>query len=145
MALKSKVNEAELKALYRALGFGMLNYGFAVEASAKQSFLSSPPSVPGGPPAVRTGNLRRSIHTAAYVFGEQIGSSSADVPPYGAGRDEIVVFVGTNVGYGLFVELGTIYMAARPFLVPAHMAHQGDVLGLIAAGAKAHYSRGGRG
>jgi phage gpG-like protein len=51
---------------------------------------------------VRTGRLRGSITWAL-------------------GADGLGLFaeVGTNVLYGVFVEIGTRYMSARPYLVPA--------------------------
>ena len=36
---------------------------------------------------------------------------------------EHAVYIGTNVEYGKFVELGTRKMAARPFLKPAIVEH----------------------
>lgn len=36
------------------------------------------------------------------------------------------VYIGTNVEYGKFVELGTYKMAARPFLKPAAEDHGGE-------------------
>lgn len=57
------------------------------------------PSPPGQPPAVQTGRLRASI---AWGFvGPQVAR------------------VGTNVKYAPALELGTKYMAPRPFLRPA--------------------------
>ena len=52
---------------------------------------------------VRTGNLRRSIHS-------EIESTTAN---------QAVARVGTNVEYGPYVEFGTRRMSARPFLRPA--------------------------
>ena len=73
------------------------------------------------------GTLRRSIHSATFLDGALV-SSHAEAPPPGAppmlpemtglpGR--IVGYIGTNSGYGAFVELGTVRMAPRPFLAPA--------------------------
>lgn len=62
-----------------------------------------PPSAPGSPPAIRTGNLRGSYarQPAKYTPGGVTGAvfSSADYAPH--------------------LELGTIFMAARPALGPA--------------------------
>lgn len=52
---------------------------------------------------VRTGTLRRSITS-------QLAESS---------RERAVVKIGTNVEYAPFLEWGTRYMAARPYLRPA--------------------------
>lgn len=126
--------------LVRALGFGLLNLGYAIETASKGhtpvrgGFRSFAPDGPVG------GNLRRSEHTVAYVDGERISARSSDdngapipdyVPPQGA-----VVFVGTNTGYGLWVHDGTSKMPARPFFDEG----LGDVKGregaLVAAGAR---------
>lgn len=76
---------------------------------------------PGLPPI--GGTLRRSIHSVTYgVDGRTIGITleggqlPADETPV-AGR--ISSYVGTNCGYGAFVELGTSRMQARPFLSSA--------------------------
>lgn len=50
--------------------------------------------------AVRTGTLRRSIHS---IFSS----------------DGLTGTVGPSVGYGIFVEMGTRHMAARPYMRPA--------------------------
>lgn len=77
------------------------------------------------------GTLRRSIHSATFLDGRVVGAhreASASEVPAGSppqlpemvglpGR--IVGYVGTNSGYGAFVELGTVRMAPRPFLGPA--------------------------
>jgi len=56
-------------------------------------------SLPGNPPAVQTGHLKRSITW------ERAGRYTRRV--------------GTNLPYGLYLELGTKKMLARPFLRPA--------------------------
>lgn len=72
------------------------------------------------------GTLRRSIHSATFLDGRLL-SFDVEAPP--AGRPpllpdmvglpgRIVAYVGTNSGYGAFVELGTVRMAPRPFLAP---------------------------
>lgn len=70
------------------------------------------------------GTLRRSIHSVTYgVDGSTVGISregagaiAADETPV---PGQITSFVGTNTGYGIFVELGTSKMPARAFLAPA--------------------------
>lgn len=61
---------------------------YAVEASAKQKC------------PVRTGTLRRSIHTV--LAGDGLSAT-----------------VGPSVEYGIYVELGTRHRTARPYLRPA--------------------------
>lgn len=68
------------------------------------------------------GTLRRSVHSAVFVDGVLLFHHAEDgKPPLSdetalAGR--IVGYVGTNTGYGAFVDLGTSKMPARPFLGP---------------------------
>lgn len=94
-------NRNEVDALLRGpdgpVARDLLRRGLLVEAAAK-NFATGV----GGGPRVRTGRLRSSITT---------------VP----GRDAqgVYVDVGSNVSYAPFVELGTRYMHARPFLRPA--------------------------
>ena len=53
-----------------------------------------------GGPNVQTGTLRRSI--------------TIEVD-----KAQLIAYVGTNVHYAIYLELGTIKMYARPFLRPA--------------------------
>lgn len=106
--------------LVDALGYGLLNLGFALETAMKGhtpvrgGFRSFDPTGPVG------GTLRRSEHTVAYVDGQEIGrhvDAAADnpvLPDYVPGQGA-VVYVGTNSGYGRWVAEGTSKMAARPF------------------------------
>ena len=59
---------------------------------------------------VDTGNLRNSItHTS----------------------DGKAAYIGTNVTYGKYVELGTVKMAAQPFLRPAAADHAGTFKNIV--------------
>lgn len=73
-------------------------------------------SKPGNPPYKQSGRLRASI--AWEVNGL-------------TGR------VGTNVLYGLFLELGTRMMKRRPWLVKNLMQHRSDIEAIIQGRAKA--------
>ena len=42
--------------------------------------------------------------------------------------EDNVVRIGTNIEYGPFVELGTSKMSARPYLVPALMESQEEIV-----------------
>jgi HK97 gp10 family phage protein len=75
----------------------LLRRGLRVEAAAK-NFATGV----GGGPNVRSGRLRASIST-------RLGSDAQGV----------YCDVGSNVEYAGFVELGTRYMRARPYLRPA--------------------------
>ncbi len=102
-------NEAVLREqLNSIVAVDLVKRAIRVEAAAKSGW-SSPPSMPGHKPAVRTGRLRGSITWRL----------AADaLSPY--------VDVGTNVFYAPFVELGTSRMQARPFLRPALKAAEGS-------------------
>lgn len=77
-------------------------------------------SRPGEPPAPDTGRLRNSVRT--------IDTSNAK---------RIRVRVGTPVKYAPWLEFGTRYMAARPFMRPAFMlARSGMRKAMIASGAR---------
>ena len=59
---------------------------------------------------VDTGNLRNSItHTS----------------------DGKAAYIGTNVTYGKYVELGTVKMAAQPYLRPAAADHAGTYRNIV--------------
>lgn len=120
------VNRDEVAKLKLALAYGMLNLGFFIETQAK---LRCP---------YRTGNLRRSIHTVAFHEGKTI-LEQGKVPDYGQDKQGTGVIVGTNAGYGIFVELGTYKMAAQPFLTPAAQEGLSKAVELITSGARAHY------
>lgn len=65
-------------------------------------------SAPGMPPASDTGRLLNSIH---HVLGED-----------GEGQ---YAHIGSDLDYSLWLELGTRYMAPRPFLRPSLRAAAG--------------------
>ncbi len=44
---------------------------------------------------------------------------------------EKAVYIGTNVEYAPYVELGTAHMAAQPFLVPAASGHSSTYRAII--------------
>lgn len=121
-----KPNENGFAQLEVALAYGLLNLGFAIEADAKANC------------PVRTGNLRRSIHVAGYRKGSRFYGSTDEngkpIPDYAAGARQTMVVVGTNAGYGVYVELGTIHMRAQPFLGPALAANRGRAGQLVKAG-----------
>ena len=71
------------------------------------------PSAPGEPPRRRTGRLSGSI-------------------AHEVDRQQLVARVGTNVLYGKFLELGTVKMAARPFIRPS-LARMRSTIGRILA------------
>lgn len=135
MSAGYKPNPNGYAALERALAFGLLNAGLAIEADAKAR-------VP-----YKTGNLRRSIHTAAYHKGQRIYGGTDEngraIPAdAGGARSAASVTVGTNAGYGVFVELGTIHMSAQPFLAPALADNRSRIPMLVKAGMGAKIQSG---
>lgn len=68
------------------------------------------------------GTLRRSVHSAVFLDGRVLFEHHEDgkrlLPDENGSGAGIVGYVGTNSGYGLFVDGGTAKMPARPFLVP---------------------------
>lgn len=143
-----KINEQEWGRLRQRLARGALNFGYAVLSDAQaeapvrggyRSFMTTARGAAGQ--VLVGGTLRRSLHAAAWLDGRLISGSSADgngeaIPndyPVGTG---ITVIVGTNSGYGEYVERGTSRMQERPFLSPAWDANLGSAGSLIAAGMR---------
>jgi hypothetical protein len=157
------IHPAAIKAAREAAAYGLLSFGFAVEGAWKRdavvrgghrSFMTGPKTKAGTPKI--GGTFRRSIHTVAYLDGVRIGAGTATSPNSGVdGNKEpvpdyvpergAVVFVGSNSGYGAFVELGTSRMPARPAAVPALLRLKGQAPALIAAGARKHLGQSASG
>ena len=160
------INPAGIKAVREAAAYGLLSFAFAVESAWKRdvvvrgghrSFMTGPKTKAGT--ARVGGTLRRSLHTVCYLDGKRIGAGTADapnsgvdgktaddvattgipntVPDYVPGSG-IVAYVGSNSGYGAFVELGTSKMAARPAAVPALLRLKDQAPALMRAGAQKH-------
>ncbi len=74
-------------------------------------------SSPGQPPAVDNGVLRASVAHATSFRGDMIlGEVGTDID---AMRRHIDFETGSDVDYGLYLELGTRNMSRRPWLRPA--------------------------
>lgn len=100
VTLESNIDEV-LKALGDQLGQAMIAIGMAAESNAKDEITKAVYDTPESKSGyVRTGRLRNSI-------------------TYGVDTSEPAVYIGSNVEYAPYVELGTSKMAARPFLKPA--------------------------
>jgi hypothetical protein len=81
-------------------------------------------SMPGAPPAVDTGSLRASVDYDVNVRrGEVIGRVGSDIDKLlNELRKRAPAAIANLTGpldYGLYLEVGTKDMAARPWLVPA--------------------------
>jgi len=82
---------------------GVLRASITLQNELKVTLSKSPsPSVPGQPPGVDTGTLRRSVQI--------------DVGGIIRGENRLSAKVGTQLDYGRFLEYGTRFMAARPWL-----------------------------
>lgn len=146
--------------LEKGIGYGFLNALLYAEDRAKadapvrgghRSFLTG--SHLGGPLGIQDkpgtkrpkatvgGTLRRSIYASVFVHGAPIagsrttdenGKSTAGV---NTGGGDVVGILGTNSGYGEWVDQGTSKMPARPFIMPAINLMAGTLSSLFFAGA----------
>lgn len=102
-----------LEALGEQLGQAMIAIGMTAESNAKQEITKAVYDTPESKSGyVRTGRLRNSIS-------------------YGVDTDEPAVYIGSNVEYAPYVELGTSKMMARPFLKPAVENYAGEYNDLL--------------
>lgn len=102
-----------LEALGEQLGQAMIAIGMTAESNAKQEITKAVYDTPESKSGyVRTGRLRNSIS-------------------YGVDTDEPAVYIGSNVEYAPYVELGTSKMRARPFLKPAVVNYAGEYKDLL--------------
>lgn len=102
-----------LEALGEQLGQAMIAIGMAAESNAKQEITKAVYDTPESKSGyVRTGRLRNSIS-------------------YGVDTDEPAVYIGSNVEYAPYVELGTSKMRARPYLKPAVENYAGEYKDLM--------------
>lgn len=102
-----------LEALGEQLGQAMIAIGLTAESNAKQEITKAVYDTPESKSGyVRTGRLRNSIS-------------------YGVDTDEPAVYIGSNVEYAPYVELGTSKMRARPYLKPAVENYAGEYKELL--------------
>ena len=111
----------------RASDKALYTIGMMAESHAKQNLTDNG--------SVDTGLLRNSVTFArdgqkanaeSYTAnkGGKSGSYSGTAPT--AGRNEKVVYIGTNVEYAPHVELGTVHSQAKPYLRPAAENHANE-------------------
>lgn len=110
-----------LSALQRATIRGLEACGATAESYAKKE-LSRPKVHKDGTskPNVVTGRLRNSI---SHSLGSNVG-------------DNIQVYIGTNVSYAPFVELGTRKAPAYPYLKPACTEHNEEYKAILTESLK---------
>ena len=109
MPVKMNPNRNAMKGIKTELAAHIHIVGKEVEQVAKRSMRrSGSPSRAGETPRIDTKNLHESITTETEVQGDRVETR-----------------VGTNIGYGLHLELGTRFMKPRPWLRPALQAVRG--------------------
>ena len=93
---------------------------------------------PESPNYVRTGRLRNSIAWATNENHAAVGipHKAEDANPI-ENPETDAVYIGTNVEYAPYVEMGTSKMAARPFLRNAIANYGDDYKKIIEEGLKA--------
>lgn len=101
--------EQFLEYLDKAIVNGLTAIGMTAEGHAKRKITDYP--------AVDTGRLRNSI-------------------TFEVDKKEPAVYIGTNVEYGPYVELGTSKMPPRPFLKPAATEHSEEYKRIMEAALK---------
>jgi HK97 gp10 family phage protein len=121
-------------ALHHAISQVVRKIAFDVQASAQANA------------PVDTGFLRNSIYTVTSEGSgrAQVGApTKADsylFPEIAAPPDDTTAYVAIGANYGEFVEMGTRYTPAQPFVTPAVELARGDFeaeLGAIEPGMKA--------
>ncbi len=116
------VVERNVKKLLSKIGTGR-EYIRGKKRHSKQARIHRA-SVAGQPPSLDTGILRASIFTDVSVKNRNvIGKVGPDVEHIAAEQS-----AGTDVEYGLYLELGTAKMRARPFLRPGLAKSAGQIM-----------------
>lgn len=114
--------EASLEAVQRALEV----VGITAEGYAKKKC------------PVDTGRLRNSITHAVsgsaggiHNYTDKAGNSFSQSVGASGNATEVTVYIGTNVEYAAYVEMGTVNTRAQPFLRPAASNHSSVYRSLI--------------
>ena len=111
--------EADVKKGFTLLGTGR-TYGRHIASKA------------GEPPAVDTGILRASIMSEVKIKGSKvIGKVGPDIEHIKTKAE-----AGTDVEYGLYLEVGTVKMQPRPFLRPALRRQKKKIMRIFKAANK---------
>ena len=133
MSVKINDNSKEVsEAIKSALLKGLETCGLVAEGYAKKlAPVGTPEStgIPGYIGGLLRGSIthalsgkKPSISTYQDNAGTRRGSYSGTAPEE-SGANKSAVYIGTNVEYSSYVELGTIKMDAKPFLKPAVADH----------------------
>ncbi len=132
-----------LEALAEALEVGLTECGLDLERWAKEACPVGDPTkwkfIPKGKEGYVGGTLRNSITFAldGEVPNQQtykVENGDEDIPgaydtpaPKETGQSMRAVYLGTNVYYAPYVEMGTSKMEARPFIEPAMVEHREEL------------------
>ena len=90
--------------------------------------------------ALVKGGLQSAFARALERIGLQAEGYAKDLCPVDTGNlrnsithtsDGKAAYIGTNVTYGKYVELGTVKMAAQPYLRPAAADHTGTYANIV--------------
>lgn len=83
--------------------------------------------------AIDTGRLKNSITHAVsgdsahqHAYDDDVGNSFSENIQDAGDRKDLTLYLGTNVHYAPYVEMGTQKMSARPFIRPAIENHLSD-------------------
>ena len=141
------MNRAALDELQLAMADGLLELGEQIIAEARDNAPRDPEAAAarGVPMMADTG------HAVVYALGKKVGGEDGGTgKPRGmkTPKNQAVLGVWFSSRISHFSELGTVKMAARPFLTPALAAHLGDtgpyVRKAIAARARRQAARAAR-
>lgn len=121
--VESRIDEVT-EELEKAVAKAMEEIGLQAQNNATLEINKAVYDTPESPSYVRTGRLRASITYATHNSQGRAGgeAESGDYKPHGK-PEEFAVYVGTNVEYAPFVELGTVRMKPRPYLRPCIANH----------------------
>ena len=120
--------KAVLEALDKQIERALIAVGHAAESNAKQHITDMK--------AVDTGRLRGSITWATrsnegkeYTYKDKDGKQFSD--KIGKGAEKNAVYIGTNVEYAPYIELGSSGRSPRPFLKKASTEHSEEYKKLV--------------
>lgn len=126
-------SEEVLRLFEQATARGLEKIGLTAEGYAKKLAPVGTPESTGIPGYVG-GRLRNSI-TYATNTKHSTGEAPAKPPDYETHgtAEKNSVYLGTNVEYAVYVELGTKITPAQPFLKPAVTEHSGTYRAILEA------------
>ena len=133
MSVKINDNSKEVsEAIKSALLKGLETCGLVAEGYAKKlAPVGTPEStgIPGYSGSLRRGSITHALsgkQPAISNYQDNAGTrrgSYSGTAPEESDSNKSAVYIGTNVEYSIYVELGTIKMDAQPFLKPAVADH----------------------